>query len=92
MKLRYNPNETLNEEEELPTLRQSAKEVPIPLTKTLEVRVIQLAKNPRFVYADLEGNRIAVAVPQKISARLQGKIIRVIATDNADETVYTYQP
>lgn len=66
--------------------------IPAPLTKTLEVRVIQQAKNPRFVYADLEGNRIAVAVPPKIAARLTGKIINVIASDGAEETTYTYQP
>ena len=68
------------------------KEEPAAAPLTLEVRVIQVAKNPRFVYCDLDGNRIAVAVPQKIAAKLKGKFIKVIASDGADETIYTYQP
>ena len=94
MKLRLKPDEILDEEEDFttPAPRTPAKAIPTPLTKKLSVRVIQLAKNPRFVYCDLDGNRIPVAVPQKIAAKLQGKLIDVIATDGADETTYTYQP
>ena len=65
---------------------------PAPSFETLSVRVIQPAKNPRFVYADLNGNRIAVAVPQKLSSRLQGKMINVAALDMNGGITYTYQP
>ena len=94
MKLRLKADEIIDEEEEDTTQapRPPAKEVPTPLTRNLSVRVIQVAKNPRFVYADLDGNRIAVAVPQKIAHRLAGKMINVLANDGADETTYTYQP
>ena len=93
MKLRLKTDEILDEEyEATPAPRTPAKAVPTPISRTLEVFVIQQAKNPRFVYADLAGNRIAVAVPQKIAAKLKGKKIRVLATDGADETSYTYQP
>jgi len=94
MKLRLKPDEIIDEayETDTPAKRTPAKAVPTPLTKNLSVRVIQVAKNPRFVYADLAGNRIAVAVPPKIAAKLAGKLINVIANDGADETTYTYQP
>lgn len=94
MKLKYTADDVIDEEYEAttPVKRTPAKAVPTPLTKNLSVRVIQVAKNPRFVYADLAGNRIAVAVPQKIAHRLAGKFINVIANDGADETTYTYQP
>ena len=94
MKLKLKTDEIIDEEYELdtPANRPPAKAVPTPLTKNLSVRVIQVAKNPRFVYADLAGNRIAVAVPPKIASRLAGKFINVIANDGADETTYTYQP
>ena len=94
MKLRLKTDEILDEEEEdiKPTPRTPAKAIPAPITRTMEVRVIEQAKNPRFVYADLDGSRIAVAVPQKIAAKLKGKTIRVLVTDGADETTYNYQP
>ena len=81
MKLKYRADEDIDEDETSGTLPP----------KALSVRVIQVAKNPSFVYADLDGNRIAVAVPQKISGKLAGKFINVIANDGADETTYTYQ-
>jgi len=43
-----------------------------------EVMVISLANNPRYVYASLEGTKIAVEVPAWMSPRLIRKTITVI--------------
>lgn len=43
-----------------------------------EVRVISLANNPRYVYASLDGTKIAVEVPAWMSPRLLKKTITVI--------------
>ena len=43
-----------------------------------EVMVISLANNPRYVYASLDGEKIAVEVPAWMSPRLIRKTITVI--------------
>lgn len=43
-----------------------------------EVMVISLANNPRYVYASLEGTKIAVEVPAWMSPRLIKKTIKVV--------------
>lgn len=55
-------------------------EVPAVLVKASpqEVMVISLAKNPRYVYASLDGEKITVAVPAWMSPRLLRKNIAVI--------------
>jgi hypothetical protein len=55
-------------------------EVPAVLVKASpqEVMVISLANNPRYVYASLEGTKIAVEVPAWMSPRLIRKTITVI--------------
>ena len=55
-------------------------EVPAVLVKASpqEVMVISLANNPRYVYASLEGTKIAVEVPAWMSPRLLKKTITVI--------------
>ena len=57
------------------------KEEPIVATaetpEVLEVAVIGLAINPRYVYAGLDGNRIAVEVPSRMSQRLLHKTIKI---------------
>ena len=92
MKLRLNPDEVIDDEDDIPVKRTPAKAKPEPMSKTITVRVLQVARNPRFVYAGLDGTRIAVAAPQKVAAKLAGKEIKVLATVGADETTYTYQP
>lgn len=55
-------------------------EVPAVLVKASpqEVQVISLANNPRYVYASLEGHKIAVEVPAWMSPRLIRKTIKVV--------------
>jgi hypothetical protein len=48
-----------------------------PAPEPLEVTVIGLAINPRYVYAGLDGNRIAVEVPARMSQRLLNKTIKI---------------
>ena len=43
-----------------------------------EVRVIGLANNPRYVYASLEGQKIAVEVPAWMSQNLIKKTIKAV--------------
>jgi hypothetical protein len=52
--------------------------------EVLEVAVIGLAINPRFVYAGLDGNRIAVEVPARMSQRLLNKTIKVTKKIDSD--------
>lgn len=54
----------------------------------LEVPVIGLANNPRFVYAGLDGNRIAVEVPSRLSSRLLRKTIKVVKQLDSDTYAY----
>ncbi len=48
--------------------------------------VIGLAINPRYVYAGLDGNRIAVEVPARLSPRMLKKTIKV--TKKLDSDTY----
>ena len=50
---------------------------PEPAAEPLEVTVIGLAINPRYVYAGLDGNRIAIEVPNRMSQRLLHKTIKI---------------
>jgi hypothetical protein len=66
-----------------PTAEPTAEvitEVPAVLVKASpqEVMVISLANNPRYVYASLDGEKIAVEVPAWMSPRLIRKTITVI--------------
>ena len=57
------------------------------------VRVLKRARNYRFVYADLDGERIAVEVPRNSRKSLIGKTVNVARATNADgETTYTLIP
>ena len=59
---------------------EAPPEVPAVLVKASpqEVQVISLANNPRYVYASLEGHKIAVEVPAWMSPRLIRKTINVV--------------
>ena len=60
---------------------------------TLEVRIIKQANNPRFVYADLHGERISVEVPRNTRRTIVGKTVTVATGANeSGETTYTLVP
>jgi hypothetical protein len=63
-----------------------------PQTETteIEVPVIGLAANPRFVYGNLNGLRIAIHCPQALSQRLLKKTIKVSVSKENGENLYTY--
>ena len=52
--------------------------LPIEDYQPYDVQVISLANNPRYVYASLDGTKIAVEVPAWMSSRLLKKTITVI--------------
>lgn len=56
---------------------------------TLEVRVLKKARNYLYVYASLNGERIAVLCPRKSRKCLLGKTIQVTAETIDGETRYT---
>lgn len=62
----------------------AAEEPSVEAPEVLEVTVIGLAINPRFVYAGLDGNRIAVEVPARLSPRLLKKTIKVTKKIDSD--------
>jgi hypothetical protein len=52
--------------------------LPIEDYQPYDVQVISLANNPRYVYASLDGEKIAVEVPAWMSPRLIRKTITVV--------------
>ena len=67
-------------------------EVPAVLMKASpqEVMVISLANNPRYVYASLDGTKIAVEVPAWMSPRLIKKTITVVKKlDSENYEIFT---
>jgi hypothetical protein len=60
--------------------------------QSMEVRVVKLANNPRFVYADLDGIRISVACHPKFSKNIVGKKVRVKVSEIDRQTFYHYDP
>ena len=68
------------------------EEVPAVLVKASpqEVQVISLANNPRYVYASLDGEKIAVEVPAWMSPRLIRKTITVVKKlDSENYEIFT---
>ena len=61
-----------------------------PETTTMQVRVIKPCPNPRFVYADLNGEKITVQCGTRHSRKILGKTITVRRDE--DGTTYTYEP
>ena len=73
-------------------IEEVTPDVPAALVKASpqEVRVISLANNPRYVYASLEGTKIAVEVPAWMSPRLIKKTITVIKKlDSENYEIFT---
>jgi hypothetical protein len=49
-----------------------------------EVQVISLANNPRYVYASLDGEKVAVSVPVWMAPNLVRKQITIIKTHDSE--------
>lgn len=65
---------------------------PVAKSEEIEVYVIEPARNPRFVYGDLNGIRIPIECPQKFSQRVVGKRIKISLREENGETYYNYTP
>lgn len=86
MKIRYTEDEeTAHVEPIRPKKKRDEPEI-------VTVRGLKLARNPNFVYADLDGVRIAVMAGRKHASRLVGKPITVRVDTTGPETTYQYQP
>ena len=68
---------------------------PVPPSAEVEfiaVRGLNLARNENFVYADLNGTRIAVLAGRKFAKRLAGKPFNVKVDRSGPETTYHFLP
>ena len=65
---------------------------PVINNAEIEVFIIGPARNPRFVYGDLDGTRIAVQCPQKFSQRILKKRVKVSVREENGELYYSYNP
>jgi hypothetical protein len=54
---------------------------------SIQVTVVGIAKNPKFVYVNLHGRRVPIRVGVKAARRLSGKKINVIQTETSYEPV-----
>ena len=63
---------------------------PVANKTEVEVFVTAPAKNPRFVYADLNGNKIAIECPQKYSQKIIRKTVTVSVREENGEFYYSY--
>lgn len=59
---------------------------------TLAVRAIKASRNTRFLYADLNGERISVKCHPRKRDALIGKTIRVSVETTEGQTTYTHEP
>jgi prenyltransferase beta subunit len=57
----------------------------------IEVMVISAANNPRFVYGDLNGNRIVIECRANQSQGILKKKIKVTVREKNGETYYSYK-
>jgi len=98
MKLTVKDSEPEAVEADQPAIAETCAEKPVKTAKAkrddiLEVRVLKRARNYRFVYASLDGERISVMVPGKARKILIGKTVKVIRGKDADGVVtYTHIP
>jgi hypothetical protein len=63
---------------------------PVVDKNEIEVFVIGPARNPRFVYGDLDGNRIAIECPQRLSKNIIKKKVTVSVSEENGEPYYKY--
>lgn len=64
---------------------------PESVSSEIEVAVIGLANNPRFVYGDLNGSRIAIECRANESKKILKKTIKVVTREENGETYYSYK-
>jgi len=60
------------------------------IENTLLLRVVKEAKNPRFVYCDLNGIKVPVGIKRGQGRRLMKKKIAVKVETVGEKTVYTH--
>jgi hypothetical protein len=58
----------------------------------IDVIGIRLAKNENFIYANFQGERIAVFAGRRFAKRLVGKRFQVSITEGDSENQYHYHP
>lgn len=58
----------------------------------VEVFILGPAMNPRFVYGNLDGTRVAVECPHKFSQKILKKKVTVLVTEQNGEPYYSYNP
>jgi len=65
---------------------EPTEEVPAVLVKASpqEAIVISLANNPRYVYASLDGEKVAVSVPAWMAPNLLRKPLTIIKTPDSE--------
>lgn len=67
-------------------------EVPDLLPRFETLKVIKQCRNPRWVDCDKKGQKVKVAIPKKLSGKLDGKPIKVEAiTDGEGRTSYRHE-
>jgi hypothetical protein len=69
-------------------------DVPLAVPDKIRALVLMEARNPRWVYAKLEGHqgKVPVAIPRKLRGKLLGKRINVDAiTDASGGTTYRHE-
>ena len=90
--LAFSPSTGIPTDPEIPPSEETAEPEPItetPSDSELTVRVLKRARNYRFVYADLDGERIAVMVPRNSRKNLVGKNIKVTRGTDGGTTTYS---
>jgi len=68
--------------------------IPLAVPNRIEAVVLREAKNPRWIYAKLNGSnlKVPVAIPRKLRGKLVGKRIYVDAiTDASNATTYRHE-
>jgi hypothetical protein len=76
---------------QLPAPAEEETEAPVKAS-TLTVRVLKRARNYRFVYASLDGERVSVLCPKKGRKNIVGKTVQVSREIIAGEPQYTLIP
>jgi|DEB19_MinimDraft_3_1074340.scaffolds.fasta_scaffold114211_2 hypothetical protein len=82
-----------------PTVKAPIEDIPEPVmedpqkTDIFLAKVVQQAKNPQWVFCVAPGKdlgKIAVAIPRRLSGKLEGKFIQVEAISDSTGVSYRY--
>lgn len=63
----------------------------IPAPATLVLKCVKSAKNPSWVFCDLNGVKVPVRCKRGLSNKLPGKKIKVSVETEGEKTIYTHQ-